>query len=217
MPRENSFSDEERSLTPDLNEAEAKSPLPEIVTSAHLVPTTTTTTGVAAAHATLSLARTVSRKTQKSLRSRFSKSHTSIPFNGVVGGGPSPKEKFKAAARRIIAMRRGISTFSGLVQHRIVGDEPGVDPRRPLADATFGHLQVPCEIEIMDYSSVRCMSRKMSNAEFVDLMGVGSGEPVKREPWVKVRWINIGGLSWDVLKAVSIKYGEFGRVLVRAC
>lgn len=27
------------------------------------------------------------------------------------------------------------------------------------------------------------------------------------EPWVKVRWINIAGLSWDVIKAVSLKYG----------
>jgi len=105
-------------------------------------------------------------------------------------------------------MRRGISTLSGLAQHRIVGDEPGVDPRRPLADATFGHLQVPCEIEIVDYSSVRCASRKMTNGEFVDFMNVESAEPVKREPWVKVRWINIGGLSWDVLKAVGIKYSE---------
>jgi len=207
MPRENSFSDEERSLTPELDEAAGINPQP--VTSSQLLSATTATTGLAAANATLSLARTVSRKTQKSLRSRFSKSHTSIPFQ-TVGGFTSPKERFKAAVRRIIAMRRGISTFSGLMQHRNVGDEPGVDPRRPLADATFGHLHMPCEIEIVDYSSVRCTSRKMTNEEFVELMDVGSAEPVKREPWVKVRWINIGGLSWDVLKAVSIKYSEFG-------
>jgi hypothetical protein len=207
MPRENSFSDEERSLTPDLDDADREGKLQavnvvsETVTNPHLMPSTTT--GAAA----LVLDRTLSRKTQKSFRSRLSKSHRSIPSH-IVEGVPSPKEKFQAAVRRIIAIRRGISSFAGSAQHGIVGDEPGVDPRRPLADATYGHLQVPCDIEIVDYSSVRCTSRKMSNREFVDLMNVESGEPVKREPWVKVRWINIGGLSWDVLKAVGIKYSE---------
>jgi hypothetical protein len=27
------------------------------------------------------------------------------------------------------------------------------------------------------------------------------------EPWVKVRWINIGGISWDVISELGLKYG----------
>ena len=192
MPRENSFSDEGRSLTPDLDEAEGLCVNPQLVPAP-------TTTGLPA-HAVVSLDRTL---TKNSLRSRFSRAHTSIPLQD----GPSPIEKFRAAVRRVIAMRRGISTLTAgfVAQHGIVGDEPGVDPQGPLADATHGHLQVPCHIEIVDYSSVRCQSQKMNNREFVDFM---NDESVKRDPWVKVRWINIGGLSWDVLKAVGIRYSE---------
>jgi hypothetical protein len=29
-----------------------------------------------------------------------------------------------------------------------------------------------------------------------------------REPWVKVRWINVGGISWDVISALALKYGN---------
>lgn len=60
-------------------------------------------------------------------------------------------------------------------------------------------------IEVSDYSSIRSNFRKMSNGEFVDLMDDDNAS--QREPWVKVRWINIGGLSWDVIKAVAIRYG----------
>ena len=84
----------------------------------------------------------------------------------------------------MIAIRRGICAFPGAGSGvggvggvgRLgaavgpVGDEPGVDPRRPLAEATYGHIQMPCEIEIVDYSAVRWSSRRMNNREFVDFM-----------------------------------------------
>lgn len=44
----------------------------------------------------------------------------------------------------------------------------------------------------------------MSNSEFVNLMSNADDRPA----WSKVRWINIGGISWDVLSALAIKYGE---------
>jgi hypothetical protein len=36
-----------------------------------------------------------------------------------------------------------------------------------------------------------------------------------RQPWAKVRWINIAGLSWDVVSALALKYGtpaSFGQL-----
>jgi Mg2+ and Co2+ transporter CorA len=44
----------------------------------------------------------------------------------------------------------------------------------------------------------------MTNEEFVSLMNDDAAS--RKEPWVKVRWINIGGVSWDVISAVAIKY-----------
>lgn len=79
-----------------------------------------------------------------------------------------------------------------------------MNPRRPTADALYGNIHKECVIEVSDYSSIRSNFRKMSNGEFVDLMDDDNAS--QREPWVKVRWINIGGLSWDVIKAVAIRY-----------
>jgi hypothetical protein len=69
------------------------------------------------------------------------------------------------------------------------------DPRRPDADL-HGGIKQDCVIELFDYSAVRA---RMTN----------DPRASKREPWVKVRWTNIGGISWDVIKAVSIKYSKW--------
>lgn len=181
MPRENSISDEGRSLTPDLEEAEG-------------------------------LQRSVSRPRSLALgrRSVRSRNNASVIHPTSAWAHLSPKEKFKAAVRRIISIRRGI-TFGSTIGP--AGDEPGIDPRRPSAEASYGHINVPCEIEIMDYSAVRFTSKRYTNEEFVNFMNVESSEPVPRAPWVKVRWINIGGISWDVLKALAIKYSAFVSIL----
>ena len=63
-------------------------------------------------------------------------------------------------------------------------------------------------IEVVDYSSVRTSFGRMTKCSFIEMMGhEGASE---REPGVKVRWINIGGISWDVLSALAIKYGQLG-------
>ena len=100
-------------------------------------------------------------------------------------------------------MRRSATMITG--KKPIVGAEPGVDPRRASADAQYSGIRQNCVIELVDYSAVSCSIGRLNNRDFVTLME----DPVAsaREPWVKVRWINIGGLSWDVIKALSIKYG----------
>lgn len=175
MPRENSISDEGRSLTPDLEIEEPKR-------------------SFSPPHSLLAHGR-------RSGHSARSKTHSPAIPRVSTWAYLSPKEKFKAAARRIISIRRGITVGLGPA-----GDEPGVDPRRPSAEAYYGHIRNPCEIEIVDYSSVRFTSKRYTNEEFVKLLDVASSEPVPRQPWVKVRWINIGGISWDVLSALAIKY-----------
>jgi len=89
----------------------------------------------------------------------------------------------------------------------VPGAEPGVDPRRDSADYTYGGIHQDCTIEIFDYSSVRSSFRRMSNQQFVSIMEDPAASD--RERWARVRWINIGGMSWDVMKAVSIKYSAF--------
>ncbi|KAF8971808.1 magnesium transporter [Flammula alnicola] len=195
MPRENSLSDSVgRSVTPEPDEEEGDlspasanySQLPDVNTPQHL-----------------DLARVKTGQSKRSLHSRLSKSHPS-----ATAAKPSawaqlgPKERFRASVRKVMSLHRGTS----LLRAGGIGDEPGIDPRRPAVDAAYRHIRQDCEIEIMDYSAVRSTSRRMNNAEFVQFMNLESEDAPPREPWVKVRWINIGGMSWDVIKAVSIKY-----------
>ncbi|KAJ6468376.1 magnesium transporter [Mycena sanguinolenta] len=111
-----------------------------------------------------------------------------------------PLHKFRHTVRKVIAMHRSTNVITG----RGVGAEPGVDPRRASADAQFGGIKQDCVIEVADYSAVRSSFGRMTNREFINFMNDPAAS--EREPWVKVRWINIGGMSWDVIKAVSIKY-----------
>ena len=92
-----------------------------------------------------------------------------------------------------------------MMVRRGVGAEPGVDPRRASANLAYGHIRQQCLIEVNDYSTMRTSFGRMTNAEFIRLLDDPSAS--RREPWVKVRWINVGGISWDVISALALKYG----------
>jgi len=85
-----------------------------------------------------------------------------------------------------------------------IGAEPGIDPRRASANAHYGHIRQQCVIEIVDYSVTKCSVGRMRNRELVEMLG--SQQASKREPWARVRWINVGGISWDVLSTLALRY-----------
>ncbi|KAJ7599344.1 hypothetical protein C8J56DRAFT_916485 [Mycena floridula] len=123
-----------------------------------------------------------------------------IQRNGTQRATMLPKDRFRSVVRKVMALHR----TSSVLASRGVGAEPGLDPRRQSADLQYGGIKQDCVIQIYDYSGVSTSFGKMTNKEFVDLMESPSAS--QREPWVKVRWINIGGVSWDVIKALSLKY-----------
>ncbi|KAF9016191.1 hypothetical protein BDZ89DRAFT_1022900 [Hymenopellis radicata] len=189
MPRENSFSDEGRSLTPDLSEEEdANGGAPPIspTYSTQFRPIDTSTTEAACC----------------SLRRRSIPSILASPAKAVRRPPIvlTPKDRFRTAVRKVMHMRRTTHNLS----RGVAGAEPGVDPRRASADLQFGHIRQNCIIETFDYSAVRNSYGRMTNREFVNFMQDDNASAP--EPWVKVRWINIAGISWDVVKAVSLKY-----------
>ena len=118
----------------------------------------------------------------------------------------TPGDRFRACVRKIIAMRRGSIAISG----RRIGAEPGIDPRRDSAYLQYGHIRQKCLIELVDYSSVRSSFGRMTNAEFVRMLADPGASD--KESWAKVRWINVGGVSWDVISALAIKYGALPRL-----
>ncbi|KAI6031234.1 hypothetical protein BKA83DRAFT_4197471 [Pisolithus microcarpus] len=91
-----------------------------------------------------------------------------------------------------------IDRFRGCVK------KPGVDPRRHSAYLHYGHIRENCIITLVDYSSVRASVGRMTNREFVSLLA--DRQAGEREGWVKVRWINICGVSWDVISALALHY-----------
>jgi hypothetical protein len=189
MTRENSFSDEDgRSLTPDL-EDDRQGALPPASPTYGSAPPLPEPINVASP-ITSPLASASKRSLHK-------------PYSPMVKSAMTPKERFRSVAKKIMAMHRSTMVIS----NRGVGAEPGVDPRRADADLQYGSIKQDCVIELFDYSAVRASYGRMTNAEFVNLMN--DPRASEREPWVKVRWINIGGISWDVIKAVSIKYSKW--------
>ncbi|KAJ7093114.1 hypothetical protein C8R44DRAFT_398562 [Mycena epipterygia] len=87
-----------------------------------------------------------------------------------------------------------------------IGSEPGVNPRGENADQKYGHdFSEKCAIQVIDFSSDHfALNTMANNAQFVDLMKEPLPEPGKtRRP---LRWINIGGISWDILSALAIRY-----------
>lgn len=133
--------------------------------------------------------------TRKSVESRKTDRAPAAPTR-------SPKDRFRAAVRKVIAVHR---TSSNILASTI-GAEPGVDPRRNSTFATFRNVYQKCVIDVMDYSSIRCSTGRMTNSGFVKYLQ--DNRASAREPWVKVRWINVGGVSWDVISALALKYGN---------
>jgi hypothetical protein len=135
--------------------------------------------------------------------SHSAKSHESHKTDRVpTVPGLSARDRFRAAVRKVIAVHRTSATsHSGRL-----GAEPGVDPRRHSAFATYGNVRQKCVIDVIDYSSLRCSFGRMTNSGFINFLH--NDQASAREPWVKVRWINVGGISWDVISALALKYGD---------
>ncbi|RDX50495.1 hypothetical protein OH76DRAFT_1482272 [Lentinus brumalis] len=206
MPRENSFSDEGRSLTPDPEEGFASSPTYDGPTAERL-PALTGRPSIEQAVAEAAPA--VDYKPHhfhlKSDPGPSANRPTSPRSNGPPQSTQrptfaTPKDRFRATVRKVMAMKR----TSSFMSRRGIGAEPGVDPRRASAFLNYGHIRQQCLIEVNDYSTMRTSFGRMTNVEFIRLLADPNAS--RREPWTKVRWINIGGISWDVISALALKY-----------
>jgi hypothetical protein len=88
------------------------------------------------------------------------------------------------------------------------GQEPGIDPSkldggRPESAA----LHTECDITVVDFSEDDIVVNDFVNATLPTFLN----QP--REEWVKCRWINVNGLSWDVIREIG-KYKNFHRLAI---
>ncbi|KAJ5122204.1 hypothetical protein N7448_003336 [Penicillium atrosanguineum] len=84
------------------------------------------------------------------------------------------------------------------------GTEPGIDPTKPLppyssewASNVPGDLQRQCEITVVDFSQNEMRQYELDNDTLEQFLSR------ERESWVQCRWINVNGLSWDVIKILG--------------
>ncbi|KAI1150555.1 hypothetical protein F4825DRAFT_425960 [Nemania diffusa] len=78
------------------------------------------------------------------------------------------------------------------------GAEPGIDPKKPDGGRDAApDLHAECQITVVDFSQDDLKVHEFGNAELIEF--VKQPQP----SWVKCRWINVNGLSWDVIQALG--------------
>jgi len=78
------------------------------------------------------------------------------------------------------------------------GTEPGVDTSR--ADGGHSAMVKPhaeCQITVVDFSTDKLNVEELDNHGLIEFL------KVPQPGWVQCRWINVNGLSWDVIKALG--------------
>jgi Mg2+ and Co2+ transporter CorA len=83
------------------------------------------------------------------------------------------------------------------------GAEPGIDPSKAdAADLKYANLVARSQITLVDFAADRdrYAVHEMWNEEFLDFM------KLPRPEWATCRWINVNGLSWDVISSLGKRY-----------
>jgi hypothetical protein len=88
------------------------------------------------------------------------------------------------------------------------GQEPGLDPSKPNGGRSHTPtLHEDCQITVVDFSEENMIMRDMNNAQLIDFLQEDQGDSIK------CRWINVNGLSWDVIQALG-KYKKLHRLAI---
>ncbi|KAL8951436.1 MAG: hypothetical protein Q9222_002597 [Ikaeria aurantiellina] len=80
------------------------------------------------------------------------------------------------------------------------GQEPGIDPTQShdgQEPSNLPHLFEECEIKVVDFSIDSMSVHQMNNKSLEEFLE----DP--RPEWAACRWINVNGLSWDVIKLLG--------------
>ena len=84
------------------------------------------------------------------------------------------------------------------------GQEPGIDTSAAVdqySSSTAPKFNENCQITTVDYSQTEMQQHELDNHSLAQFMA----KP--RPDWVQCRWINVNGLSWDVVKLLGNHYG----------
>ncbi|EPE06926.1 hypothetical protein F503_03353 [Ophiostoma piceae UAMH 11346] len=78
------------------------------------------------------------------------------------------------------------------------GSEPGIDTSKPDGGReTLAQLKAPSDITVVDFSQAQMSTTTLNNATLADFLA----KP--KAAGIKCRWINVNGLSWDVIQMLG--------------
>ncbi|KAF2126355.1 hypothetical protein P153DRAFT_345967 [Dothidotthia symphoricarpi CBS 119687] len=77
------------------------------------------------------------------------------------------------------------------------GAEPGVDTKNDTDAANYHHLHTHCQITVVDFSDERVEKYELDNSTLEEFINT------PQQDWVKCRWYNVNGLSWDVIRMLG--------------
>ena len=125
----------------------------------------------------------------------------------ILKTGPSPILKRRQTRTSTTRTFRTVDVSSSRPNWH-PGQEPGLDPSKP----NGGRAQTPtlhedCQITVVDFSEDDMVMHDLNNAKLVDFL------QEKQESWITCRWINVNGLSWDVIQALG-KYKKLHRLAI---
>ncbi|KZT39491.1 hypothetical protein SISSUDRAFT_1127996 [Sistotremastrum suecicum HHB10207 ss-3] len=139
--------------------------------------------------------------------------HTGGPVVIDISTSPSPGDtlvnvqrppsaavvRFRRVVDKVIDLRRTSHAFA----RGLAGAEPGIDTRRNSTNLLYGHIKERCNIQVTDYGAVNISMKDMDNEGLRAWLGSDGG---KRPSWSKVRWISVGGISYDVIRDLQLHF-----------
>lgn len=78
------------------------------------------------------------------------------------------------------------------------GSEPGIDTSKPDGGRdTLAHMKAPSDITVVDFSQLDISTTRLDNSSLAGFLAT------PRAAHMKCRWINVNGLSWDVIQMLG--------------
>ncbi|EPS44552.1 hypothetical protein H072_1473 [Dactylellina haptotyla CBS 200.50] len=105
----------------------------------------------------------------------------------TVSTGSTRRKAFKRRGKRMTASRSYHNPT------KVIGAEPGISTSQEI-DV---ELYTRCEITVVDYGMEDMITTELVNETLPEFLA----RP--RQKWATVRWINVNGLSWDVIKSLG--------------
>lgn len=150
-------------------------------------------------HASIDKDDGVGRGRSASVSNDMAKSDTELPRNRAMTGNLTSPIRQRRLTR--VNTFKSIEDFSEFEPHRTgwhPGSEPGADPyKKDGGHASLSNLSAACQITIVDFSQDQIRTEYLNNDSLEGFLEKPQAN------WAKCRWINVNGLSWDVIAALG--------------